>query len=272
MTISRGAADSGKKERRPEAVLADEGMSSPSSRVRMASYALEYVATLVRSDFSWCASAGARALPDLTRPVVCLPGAGSRIDPGEFVNDYRWIGLAADPFQLNPGADSQVTVRGVDDLGGGEAFSVLPFAARFLDRHGLASRTVIYLRDRGVVDAVIAIDRDSGKLPPDQHERVALIRVAPLLGQALSTSEELDLARPRGTAAAVPGLAAIAGLTAREEQIARMVARGLSNDEIAQELALSRGTVKVHLGHVYRKAGVRARAELVGLLLGRDGG
>lgn len=272
MDVSGGRTDSGVDERRPETVLAGEGLSSPSSRVRLAAYALEYVAGLVASDFSWCAAAGAGGLPDLTRPVVCRPGAGSRIEASEFVRDYQWLGFGSDPFRLGSGTDSQVTVRSVDELGGPSDFAQLPFAVRFLGRHGLATRTVVYLRERGAVRSVIALDRSADEPAPDRHERVSLIRVAPLLGQALGAAGRLDLVNPGSTADRVPGLTEIGELTRREEQIARMIARGLGTDEIAQELTLSRGTVKVHLGHLYAKAGVSTRAELVGLLLGRGGG
>jgi DNA-binding NarL/FixJ family response regulator len=54
-----------------------------------------------------------------------------------------------------------------------------------------------------------------------------------------------------------------AGLTERELAILRAVARGLSNDEIAKELWVARQTVKFHLSNVYRKLGVRNRAEAV---------
>ena len=42
-------------------------------------------------------------------------------------------------------------------------------------------------------------------------------------------------------------------LTSREAEIARLVSRGLRNKEIARELHLSEGTVKVHLHHIYEK-------------------
>lgn len=51
-------------------------------------------------------------------------------------------------------------------------------------------------------------------------------------------------------------------LTARELEIARMVAEGLRNREIAERLFLAHGTVKVHLHNVYQKLGVTSRVEL----------
>jgi DNA-binding NarL/FixJ family response regulator len=51
-------------------------------------------------------------------------------------------------------------------------------------------------------------------------------------------------------------------LTEREREIARLIAAGASNPEIAQRLFLSRKTVERHVSNVFRKAGVRNRAEL----------
>jgi DNA-binding CsgD family transcriptional regulator len=51
-------------------------------------------------------------------------------------------------------------------------------------------------------------------------------------------------------------------LTATEEQIARLVAVGRTNAEVAAELVVSLRTVESHLTRVYRKLAVRSRAEL----------
>jgi HD-GYP domain-containing protein (c-di-GMP phosphodiesterase class II) len=52
-----------------------------------------------------------------------------------------------------------------------------------------------------------------------------------------------------------------AGLTAREIEVLRLVARGLSNREIAAELVISPKTAGNHVEHIYAKAGVRNRAQ-----------
>jgi putative nucleotidyltransferase with HDIG domain len=51
-----------------------------------------------------------------------------------------------------------------------------------------------------------------------------------------------------------------AGLSGREVEVLRLVARGLSNKEIAARLGLSPKTVGHHVAHVYTKAGVSTRA------------
>ena len=52
-----------------------------------------------------------------------------------------------------------------------------------------------------------------------------------------------------------------AGLSAREAEVLRLVATGLTNAEVAKELFLSTRTVDWHLGSVYRKLGFHSRAE-----------
>ena len=48
-------------------------------------------------------------------------------------------------------------------------------------------------------------------------------------------------------------------LTSRERQVLLLVERGLKNKEIAQELGIKPGTVKIHLKHIFEKTGVRGR-------------
>jgi DNA-binding NarL/FixJ family response regulator len=60
-----------------------------------------------------------------------------------------------------------------------------------------------------------------------------------------------------------PMLAKVVALSKREEEIARLVASGFSNCEIAQRLSLSRHTVKNYLFRVYEKLGISTRIELV---------
>jgi DNA-binding NarL/FixJ family response regulator len=53
------------------------------------------------------------------------------------------------------------------------------------------------------------------------------------------------------------------GLTAREIEVLRLIAQGLSNSEIAEQLFISEATVKTHINNTFAKIGARHRAEAV---------
>src|SRR3569833_2610890 len=51
-------------------------------------------------------------------------------------------------------------------------------------------------------------------------------------------------------------------LTPREIEVARLIAQGLSNKAVAAKLAITEGTVKLHLHHVYEKLHLDGRMAL----------
>jgi DNA-binding CsgD family transcriptional regulator len=78
-------------------------------------------------------------------------------------------------------------------------------------------------------------------------------------GWAGQARAELDLLGTRRTAAA-------GGLTAAEQRVVELAARGLSNKQIARHLFVAVHTVEVHLAHAYAKLGVHSRAQLASRL------
>jgi DNA-binding NarL/FixJ family response regulator len=63
------------------------------------------------------------------------------------------------------------------------------------------------------------------------------------------------------------------GLTGREAEILMLLAKGLSNKEIAQKTNISAGTVRNHLEHIFKKLHVRCRTEAAAkYLIAQQGG
>jgi DNA-binding NarL/FixJ family response regulator len=58
-------------------------------------------------------------------------------------------------------------------------------------------------------------------------------------------------------------------LTAREEDILRLLAKGRRSKEAADELGIGTGTVNTHIRHIYEKLHVRSRAEAVARFVAR---
>ncbi|MGW4228968.1 response regulator [Streptomyces sp. NPDC004980] len=85
-----------------------------------------------------------------------------------------------------------------------------------------------------------------------------------LLAPSVTRRLIADFARQRPTGAFRSGPALrLRGLTPRETEVLELVARGLSNQEIAQRLVLAEQTVKTHVGRILAKADLRDRAQAV---------
>lgn len=104
-------------------------------------------------------------------------------------------------------------------------------------------------RPEQLVDAVRSVAAGDALLAPEVTRRV----IARALGSQEAVAPSADGARPE----------AVAALTDREEEVLRLVARGLANDEIAAELVLGRATVKTHVSNLLMKLGLRDRVQAV---------
>ena len=143
-------------------------------------------------------------------------------------------------------------------------------ATRRLRDHDAGIKVLVlttYADDRSVIDALRAGAR--GYLTKDvgaEGIRDALQRVTsgqavidPAVQQHLLDAIAAGQHSHGGTGA--PPLPD--GLTVREAEVLALIARGLSNAEIAARLVVSEATVKSHINHLFAKTGVRDRAQAV---------
>jgi DNA-binding CsgD family transcriptional regulator len=96
--------------------------------------------------------------------------------------------------------------------------------------------------------------------------RLEQARVQVRLGNALHAADadrtarealRQGLDRPKAAASFRPS-----PLTAGERRVTELVLQGLTNQEVAVKLCVSKRTVDTHLAHVYRKLGIRSRSRL----------
>jgi DNA-binding NarL/FixJ family response regulator len=96
-----------------------------------------------------------------------------------------------------------------------------------------------------------------------RHQLLAAIRAAADGDVLLAPAVTRRLVERFVTTPGTDPPAALARLSAREDEVLRLVARGMSNAELAEELHLAETTVKTHVSAVLAKLGLRDRVQAV---------
>lgn len=217
----------------------------------------------------------------LTALAAAGPGAGSPV--------VAW-GSAADRVEAAAAAGDEPAARGA--LAFLEQWSA--HAASGRERARLARCRALVAADDG--EAVTRLEEALHHLAGDLGAAWDQARTALLLGERLRRARRIAEARDRlrdaveafrrlgagpweqrargelraaGESTGPAGPDALAALTPQELRIARLVADGASNKDVAARLFLSPRTVEYHLYKVYPKLCISSRADLV-RLLGRD--
>ncbi|MET7990795.1 AAA family ATPase [Amycolatopsis sp. NPDC005232] len=107
---------------------------------------------------------------------------------------------------------------------------------------------------QAVGNEMIPLGGESGGLPGVPEPRRSL----PLIPDDLGTIEE--------TSALLIASRTLKLLSVREEQVAQLVSRGCTNQQIAREIGLSHKTVETYLGRIFKKLGVSARTQIAYLM------
>jgi len=150
-----------------------------------------------------------------------------------------------------PGTDGIEATRRIVDEGLGQVVALTTFDLdEYLFGVLRAGAVGFLLKSVGaaeLVDAVRRVAAGDGILAPEVTRRVLAASVA-----APAPAEAADL----------PGLDL---LTAREREVLALLARGLSNQQVADALTVSETTAKTHVSRVLAKLGCRTRLEAAAL-------
>lgn len=178
-------------------------------------------------DGSLAASAAADLHPDVILMDIRMPGMD---------------GLAATEQVLAADADAKVVILTTFDLDEYVYGALRAGASGFLLKSADGDT---------LVDAVRIVAAGEALLAPEVTRRV--IEEFARVGRLAATTG----------ATPVPDADAIGDLSDRELEVLQLMARGMSNQEIAKELFVSSTTVKTHVSHILTKLGVRDRVQAV---------
>lgn len=139
--------------------------------------------------------------------------------------------------------------------------------ARFSDGIAAAAHSGTCLQRALLVMDYARLLRTAG----NRREAIRLLRTAYQILSELGAKPFLDACGTELSACGVPISSTPApanahSLTAKEQVVARLVARGLSNREAAAELYVSAKAIEYHLGNIYAKTGITSRHQLGAVL------
>jgi len=156
----------------------------------------------------------------------------------------RWL---ADIYDADPGTNWFDVLSGLDSPDVEQAIPIIPLIAR---AHAVAA-------GRDNREARLRLRDRSGRW---------LVLHASVLDSASSDGQVAIVVEPAKSGDLAPIIIEAYGLTPRERDVVRAIARGCSTPEIAAELFLSAHTVRDYIKAVFDKVGVSSRGELVAKL------
>ncbi|WP_375490757.1 response regulator [uncultured Jatrophihabitans sp.] len=151
-----------------------------------------------------------------------------------------------------------IRMPNLDGLAATERIVALPDAPRVVVLTTFDLNEYVYRALRAGASGFLLKDAPATRL-------IAAVRAAAGGDALIEPSITRRLVESFAPAPAIPSgpPAELAGFTERELDVLRLVARGLSNAEIAAELVVAETTVKTHVGRILMKLGVRDRVQAV---------
>src|SRR3954468_23555144 len=142
-----------------------------------------------------------------------------------------------------------------------------------LEQDGLATRVVFLTGAASDEQIVTAVERGAWGVLLKEHALDTLVQCLRIVaaGQRWLPGELVASAVRRAAERREKDVQLERVLTAREYEIAGLVAQGLSNKHIARRLTISEGTAKIHLNNVYQKLQIPNRTALAVLMRNAQG-
>jgi LuxR family transcriptional regulator, maltose regulon positive regulatory protein len=221
----------------------------------------QYLALILRIKLAASTGQAAGVLASHTRP---MRDSSSRRGRGEYLATLAIV-AAATGESATASALAEEARNGAVSVDAVHGSSIAEAITAVATRRGV--RHVERL-ERTISEAVSADFRDGLVLAYRAWpELFAIVRdpiVLDHLRESVTLSHDEAVAR-RGGLEILAGRpeALVASLTPRESEVLELLVVGLSNDEIAQRLFITRSTAKVHVHHILRKLGVRTRLQAV---------
>lgn len=183
-------------------------------------------------------------------PILCN-------DPRELARDYLAAVADDDPILRIADGCKRARILGTSSFGEDERFLNSRLSTEFLADNELGPLIALVMHDRALNQTFLTVlIRGSEETDFSEREKGFLRQAAPFLTQSYHCA--LGVGGTRG-----PQIVGnVLSLTPREVEVAQMAAQGSHNQEIAELLHISSGTVKCHIRSIYSKLGVDSRLQL----------
>jgi DNA-binding CsgD family transcriptional regulator len=192
--------------------------------------------------------------PVLPEEVEALIGLGELDQAEPLIEELDAQGRALDrAWALATAARG----RGLLAAARGDPPGALGHLERALQEHKRVPRPLELARTLRAQGMVLRRDKQKAAAKAALERALGIFQRLEAVLWAEATNAELDRV---GLRPAAP--VGVSGITAAESRVAELVAGGRTNREVAGELFMSPKTVEAHLSRIYRKLGVRSRAEL----------
>jgi DNA-binding NarL/FixJ family response regulator len=119
------------------------------------------------------------------------------------------------------------------------------------------------LAAREALAATLEHASDAGAASAREAARSLRRRLASSIADPLARAAYLGKASEPIASHGPASTVGVAGLSRREVEVLRLIGRGLSNAEIAEQLVIEKRTVETHVAHIFRKTTVASRAQAI---------